>query len=245
MLTMPTRAPSSTTGTCRIRSAVIVVISSSSVVSGAQVSTTAVMIAPTVLLTTVPSWCRCRTTSRSLTMPSIVVPSLLTTRAPTLCSASSANSSRTPASGRTVMTSWIALALRTSWIRIGASAVVRPRRYPRRPHAGKGRGEVLGLLGTPPPRRQVVEDPGTRRRRIRVVTHGHGAEVGQRLIVQAAVRGDRVAAPRARGAGQRGEGPPGLADDDVERGHVVGLELGFGGDVDRPLGHEHVGPEVA
>ena len=41
--------------------------------SGSQVSTTSVMIAPTVLLTTVPSWWRWRTTSRSLTMPSTVL----------------------------------------------------------------------------------------------------------------------------------------------------------------------------
>ena len=43
---------------------------SSSCVVGSAVSTSSVMIARTVLLTTVPSWCRCRTTSRSLTMPS-------------------------------------------------------------------------------------------------------------------------------------------------------------------------------
>ena len=44
---------------------------------------------------------------------------------------------------------------------------------------------------------------------------------------------------------QRRERAAGLADDHVERGHVVDLELGLGGDVDGALGHQHVGPEVA
>ena len=76
------------------------------------------MIAPTVLLTTVPSWWRWRTTSRSLTMPSTDLPSVLTISAPTLCSASWATSSRTPASGLIVTTAVLALALRTSPIRM-------------------------------------------------------------------------------------------------------------------------------
>ena len=42
-----------------------------------------------------------------------------------------------------------------------------------------------------------------------------------------------------------GEPAAGLADDHVERGHVVELELGLGGDVDGALGEQHVGPEVA
>ena len=65
---------------------------------------------------TVASWCRRRTTSRSLTIPATRSPSSLTTRAPTLCSASSATSSRTVASGPMVTTVWLPLWWMTSLI---------------------------------------------------------------------------------------------------------------------------------
>ena len=39
--------------------------------------------------------------------------------------------------------------------------------------------------------------------------------------------------------------PPGLGDDRHQGGHVVQAELGLGRDVDRSLGEQHVGPEVA
>ncbi|MDT4881165.1 hypothetical protein FQZ97_1169920 [compost metagenome] len=90
---------------CRKRPSVITCMTSSRSSSGEQVRTSAVMIAETTLLITVPSLCRCRTTSRSETMPSSVAPSALTTTAPMLCSARVASSSRTPASGRMVTTS--------------------------------------------------------------------------------------------------------------------------------------------
>ena len=51
-----------------------------------------------------------------LTMPSTLEPSVLTTAAPMLCSASRASSSRTVASGRIVTTSWMALPAMTSLI---------------------------------------------------------------------------------------------------------------------------------
>ena len=122
----PDQPAARTTGTWRTRRSVITFISSSTWVSSSQVSTTAVMIAATVLLMTVPSWWRCRTTSRSLTMPSTDVPSELTISAPTLCSASCAISSRTPASGPIVTTSRLGLALSTSPIRITAPPKLDP-----------------------------------------------------------------------------------------------------------------------
>ncbi len=84
---------------CRNRRSVIVCMTASRSSSGAQVSTTSVMIAETTLLITVPSLCKRRTTSRSLTIPSSDCPSELTISAPMLYSASLAISSFTPASG--------------------------------------------------------------------------------------------------------------------------------------------------
>ena len=63
--------------------------------------------------------------------------------------------------------------------------------------------------------------------------------------MEPAVAGQRVAAERPGGAVERGERATRLPDDDVERGHVVELELRLGGEVDGALRDEHVGPEVA
>ena len=63
--------------------------------------------------------------------------------------------------------------------------------------------------------------------------------------MEVAVGGERVAAPRAVLAGERGEHAARLAHDHVHGRHVVHLQLGLGGQVDGPLRDEHVGPEVA
>ena len=44
---------------------------------------------------------------------------------------------------------------------------------------------------------------------------------------------------------RRGEPAAGLGDDGRERGHVPQRQVGFGGEVDRALGDQQVGPEVA
>ena len=95
--------------------------------------------------------------------------------------------------------------------------------------------------------RRSLTVPGPERRPVGValVVVGQRAEERQRRLVQVAVGGQRVAAPRAVGAVEGGEPAAGLAHDDVERGHVVDLELGLGGEVDGALGEQHVGPEVA
>src|SRR5882724_3152769 len=46
-------------------------------------------------------------------------------------------------------------------------------------------------------------------------------------------------------AGQVSEPPAGLLDDDLERGEVPQRYLGLSGDIDGPLGDEHVRPEIA
>src|SRR5690349_9003171 len=70
----------------------------------------------------------------------------------------------------------------------------------------------------------------------------HGARVGadplQNRVVEQAVRGDGVAAPRAVLAGEGGEPPARLGDDGHEGSHVVDRELGLRGDVDGALGDE-------
>ena len=116
MLMMPVSRPSATTGTCLMRCSVMVCISSVRPSSPAQVRTSAVMMELTAWSSTVASWCRRRTTSRSLTIPATRSPSSLTTSAPTLCSASSATSSRTVASGPMVTTAWLPLWWMTSLI---------------------------------------------------------------------------------------------------------------------------------
>ena len=77
------------------------------------------------------------------------------------------------------------------------------------------------------------------------VVVGQRAEERQRLVVQPAVAGERVAAQRPGAPVQRGEHAARLAHDHVDRGHVVQRQLRLGGQVDRPLGEQHVGPEVA
>ena len=80
-------------------------------------------------------------------------------------------------------------------------------------------------------------DPCRARRDVGVVlVVGQRAEERQRLVVQPAVAGQRVAAGRAGRAVERGERAAGLAHDHVERGHVVELELRLGGEVDGALG---------
>ena len=61
-----------------------------------------------------PSLARWRTTSRSLTMPSMTRPSELTTTAPMLCSASRSTSACTVAAGAMVMTPVPFLRIRSS-----------------------------------------------------------------------------------------------------------------------------------
>src|SRR3954452_16364251 len=127
MLTIPASRPSTTTGTCRIRRSVMRTISSSSVVFGAAVGTGDVMIALTGSSSTpAPRACRCRTTSRSLTMPSTSSAPRATTSAPTLCSASASSSAPTGSSGEMVTTR-SPLRRRTSLIRMSASGYSGPR----------------------------------------------------------------------------------------------------------------------
>ena len=98
----------------------------------------------------------------------------------------------------------------------------------------------------PPTCAEVVQRPVPARRHVGVVlVVGQRAEERQRLVVQPAVAGQRVAAGGPGRAVERGEHAAGLADDHVERGHVVELELRLGGEVDGALGEQHVGPEVA
>ncbi len=70
-------------------------------------------------------------------------------------------------------------------------------------------------------------------------------ETAEHDVVQEAVGGDGAAGRRAGTALQVGEPPARLLDDERDRGQVVQRDLGLGGDVDRALGHQHVGPEVA
>src|ERR1700730_383385 len=68
--------------------------------------------------TAAPRRASARTMSRSLAIPSTVVPSCETTTAPIRCSARTARSCRTVVSGVTV-TTWVPLTRSTSLIRIG------------------------------------------------------------------------------------------------------------------------------
>src|SRR4051794_2807895 len=241
---MPTSLPSLTTGTCRNRRLVMTSIRASRVSVGAHVSTSPVMIAPTVLLTTVPSWWRWRTTSRSLTIPSTVSPSALTIRAPTLCSASWAMSSRTPASGVMVTTPGSALAFSTSAIFIATPGTVGDSTVASGRGAEQGIVSGLGIAG--PARPQLGDRPGPGRLPVRVaVVVVQGSQERQNGVVQVAVGGQRVAAPWPVLTGQGREGAAGLTHDDVQRGHVVHRQLRLGGDVHGALGQQHVGPEVA
>src|SRR5690349_23928378 len=253
MLMMPVSRPSATTGTCRMRCSVIVCISSVRPSSPAQVRTSAVMMELTELSRTPASSCRRRTTSRSLTIPSTRSPSWLTTSAPTLCSASSATSSRTVASGPMVTTTWLLLCWMTSLIfMIPASRPADLLRGHRSQAGDRGTGandpprsgaSVQHRRGLPGAQAADRARPAARHVGVGAVVGG--AEEGERGVVQVAVGGQRVAAPRPVGAVEGGEPAPGLAHDDVEGRHVVELELGFGGDVDGALGEQHVGPEVA
>src|SRR3954452_21182055 len=106
MLTMPTRAPSSTTGMCRNRRSVMIRARSVTASPGEHVVIEVVMISSTRRSSSsAPDACNRRTTSRSETIPTSRPPST-TGRAPTLCSASSASSAVTVASGPTVATSF-------------------------------------------------------------------------------------------------------------------------------------------
>ncbi|MPM49152.1 hypothetical protein SDC9_95880 [bioreactor metagenome] len=71
------------------------------------------------------------------------------------------------------------------------------------------------------------------------------AEPGQDGLVEQPVGGDGAAAHGAVVSVEVGEPAAGLGDDEAAGRHVVQLEVGLGGDVDRPLRDEHVGPEVA
>src|ERR1051325_3166136 len=64
-------------------------------------------------------------------------------------------------------------------------------------------------------------------------------------LVQQRVRRDGAAAVGARFAGEVREASAGFVDDDLHRGDVPLRDLRLDGDLDRPLGHEHVRPEVA
>ena len=107
-------------------------------------------------------------------------------------------------------------------------------------------GRTLRRLGGRPSTRvEVVQRPGAARGHVGIVVVGDRGDEGQSLVVQSAVAGQRVAAERAGGAVEGGEAATRLPDDHVEGGHVVELQLGLSGQVHRPLGNQHVGPEVA
>ena len=68
----------------------------------------------------------------------------------------------------------------------------------------------------------------------------------EHLVVQQAVRGDRAPAVGARDAVEIGEATTGGFDDHHRRGEIPDRQaLRFHRDVDRAVGHHHVGPEVA
>lgn len=71
------------------------------------------------------------------------------------------------------------------------------------------------------------------------------AEPAEHLVVQPTVGRDRAAGLGPADAVEVGEAPTGLLDDDGERGEVVQRQVRLGGDVDRPFGHQEVGPEVS
>ena len=79
----------------------------------------------------------------------------------------------------------------------------------------------------------------------RVVVALDGADEAERRVMQDAVAGQDVAAVGSVNPVERGEPAAGFAHDDVKGSHVVELELWLRSKVDRALGHEHVGPEVA
>ena len=63
--------------------------------------------------------------------------------------------------------------------------------------------------------------------------------------MEVAIGGECVAPEDPVGAVERSEPPAGLGHDRRQGRHVVEREFWFGGDVDGPLGQQHVGPEVA
>ncbi len=195
-------------------------------------------------------------------MPSIVEPSALTIRAPTLCSARSAISVADPGIGSDgddvlagLVPEYVADPHRcTSSIRCWFDAT----RVRQSPSSGPavlrqcpdglrtvGVSDPSGRLAGPA-RAQLVHRAGPAGRESgSSCAVGQRAEERQRGLVEVPVGGERVAAERAVGAVEGGEPAAGLGDDHVERRHVVELQLRLGRDVDRALGDEHVRPEVA
>ena len=117
----------------------------------------------------------------------------------------------------------------TGWVSIGNP--------PSGAAGGYGWFDLAALLGAP----VLLRAWG----RLAALGRSAGREAPQHHVMQQAVGGDGAARRRARPSRQVGEAPSCLLHDQGDGGQVVQRDLGLRGDVNRPLGDEHVGPEVA
>jgi hypothetical protein len=125
-----------------------------------------------------------------------------------------------------------------TWQTVDPTGIVAIGNPPSGAAGGYGWFDLAAVLGAPRLLRLWEE-------RRRIGAGRPGGEPAEHGGVQMPVGRDRAARLGAPDAVEVGEPSAGLLDDDGEGRQVVQREVGFGRRVDRALGDEHVGPEVA